>query len=37
MLINTNILDMVLELIQEELFHIQVEEMVKIFLSLELI
>ena len=36
-LTNTNILDMVLDLIQEELLHIQVKEMVKMLLSLELI
>ena len=36
-LINTNILDVVLDLIQEAFFHIQVKDMVEMLLSLELI
>ena len=36
-LVNTNILDMVLDLIQKELFHIQVEDLAKILLFLGLI
>ena len=37
LLINTNILDMVLDLIQKELFHIQVEALIEMLLFLELI
>ena len=37
MLTNTNIQDMVLDLIQEEVFHIQAEGMAKMLLFLELI
>ena len=36
-LINKNILDMVLDLIQGEVLHIQVEDMAEMLLSLELI
>ena len=36
-LINTNILDMVLDFVQEEVLHIQVEDTVEMLLSLELI
>ena len=36
-LINTNILDMVLDLIQEEVLHVQVEDIAEMLLSLELI
>ena len=37
MLININILDMVLDLIQEEVLHIQMDDMTQMSLSLELI
>ena len=36
-LINTNILDMVLDLIQKEVFHIQAEELVEMLIFLGLI